>query len=643
MKTYAAITLLFTLSISISFAQYKSKDELDLGLSLKKQYPDEEVCATKSTETYSFTIGRNDTVNALKHTVEEFVGLKDGTGVTIRESYNLFSSVDFVRTFTKKGKNYSTDDYTSVSDRPYFQSDIFDDDNRYKSFSLYFETIGKGAKYELKKSYKDVKYLNIAFFHDHYPVNDKSIVFEIPDWLEADLKEFNFEGWNIKKTSVHNDKRKLTVHTYSISGCYAMKSEDYAPAATFKFPHIVLVPKKFTKKNGTSAKIFGSTDDMYEWYSYLVSKSKNDKTVLKSHVDKLIAGKTTDKDKIKAIYYWVQDNIRYIAFESGLAGFIPESADKVYKTKYGDCKGMANLLACMLQIAGYDARLTWIGTKDIPYDYSLSSLYVDNHMICSVFLNDSIYFLDGTESFIALGDYAYRIQGRPALIQDGKKYIIKNVPDLPKERNKFEVKSTMSLTGEVLKGKGNSVFNGESQTSILSAYALEESDKKEELLHRIISGYNKSFSVNNLKTTDLTDREKPLHFNYDFEMSNQVTQASGETYVSIDFYHDFEKYMPDEKRQNDYVLHEKIYRTYTVEFEVPKGYTVKYIPESFAVSYPDYKFDVSYKKQGNKVILNKTLSIDNGIIKTAVFPQWKKDLKQLKRMTDEQLVLVKGQ
>ncbi len=643
MKIYATFILLSLLNISVSLAQYKSKEELNLGLSLKKQYPDEDVCAIKSTETYTFSIGRNDTVNALKEIEEEFVGLKDNTGITIVEGYDLFSSVDFIRTFSKKGKSYSSDDYTSVSDKAHFQSDIFDDDNRYKSFSLYFETLGKATKYELRKSYKDVKYLNSAFFHDRYPVNEKTIIYEIPDWLEADLKEFNFEGWNIKKTSVHNDKKKLTVHTYTVTGCYAMKKEDYAPSITFKFPHIVFVPKKFTKKNGTSTKIFSSTDDLYEWYSYLVSKSKNDKAALKGPVDKLIEGKTNDKDKIKAIYYWVQDNIRYIAFEGGLAGFIPESADKVYKTKYGDCKGMANLLTNMLQIAGYDARLTWIGTKDIPYDYSLSSLCVDNHMICSVFLKDSIYFLDGTENFIAFGDYAYRIQGRPALIQDGKKYIIKNVPDLPKERNKFEVKSSMTLSGDLLKGKGSNVFNGESQTSILNSYALTESDKKEEFLHRIISGYNKSFSIINLKTTDLTDREKPLNFNYDFEMANQVTQASGETYVSIDFYHDFEKYMPDEKRQNDYVLDEKIYRTYTVEFEVPKGYTVKYVPESFSVSYPDYKFDVSYKKQGNKIILNKILSIDNGIIKTSVFPQWKKDLKQLKKMSDEQLVLVKGQ
>ena len=58
-----------------------------------------------------------------------------------------------------------------------------------------------------------------------------------------------------------------------------------------------------------------------------------------------------------------------------------------------------------------DARLTWIGTRSIPYDYTIPSLAVDNHMICTVFLGEEKYFLDATEEYVGFGDYAYRIQG----------------------------------------------------------------------------------------------------------------------------------------------------------------------------------------------------------------------------------------
>jgi hypothetical protein len=80
-------------------------------------------------------------------------------------------------------------------------------------------------------------------------------------------------------------------------------------------------------------------DDLYVWYSYLISKTKNDKTYLKVQVDKLIAGKTTDEEKIKAIYYWVQDNVRYIAFESGFAALCPRVQIKFIKPSTVIAKG----------------------------------------------------------------------------------------------------------------------------------------------------------------------------------------------------------------------------------------------------------------------------------------------------------------
>jgi hypothetical protein len=65
------------------------------------------------------------------------------------------------------------------------------------------------------------------------------------------------------------------------------------------------------------------------------------------------------------------------------------------------------------------------------------------------------------------------------------------------------------------------------------------------------------------------------------------------------------------------------------------------MPEPLDISTADYKFHVTYEKKGNKVIMNKELSIDNGLIRKSNFDQWRKDLKQLKSMSAEQLVIAK--
>ncbi|MDB6057604.1 MAG: transglutaminase protein, partial [Verrucomicrobiales bacterium] len=71
---------------------------------------------------------------------------------------------------------------------------------------------------------------------------------------------------------------------------------------------------------------FDKVDDVYAWNNRLYLMAGNDKEKLKSTLAKITAAKTTDIEKIKAIYYWVQDNIRYIAYEDGYSGYIPAPA-----------------------------------------------------------------------------------------------------------------------------------------------------------------------------------------------------------------------------------------------------------------------------------------------------------------------------
>jgi transglutaminase-like putative cysteine protease len=120
--------------------------------------------------------------------------------------------------------------------------------------------------------------------------------------------------------------------------------------------------------------LFENVKDLYGWYNSVCAGIGNNSEPLKAKVAELISNKKTDPEKVESIFYWVQDNIRYIAFENGIMGFKPDAAQNVFKNKYGDCKGKANLLKTMLNIAGFDARLTWIGTSDLPYDYTLPSI-----------------------------------------------------------------------------------------------------------------------------------------------------------------------------------------------------------------------------------------------------------------------------
>ena len=76
----------------------------------------------------------------------------------------------------------------------------------------------------------------------------------------------------------------------------------------------------------------------------------------------------TDEAKARRIYKWVQQNIKYVAFEDGMEGFIPRDASLVCSRRYGDCKDMASILTKMLQYSGVEACFVWIGTRSLPYE-----------------------------------------------------------------------------------------------------------------------------------------------------------------------------------------------------------------------------------------------------------------------------------
>ncbi|MFZ1264074.1 MAG: transglutaminase-like domain-containing protein, partial [Chitinophagaceae bacterium] len=478
---------------------------------LKKVFPDDRVAAILVEEEFNFDKGKSGdklpVVTATENTGINFLALRERAGIQYFDFYNSFCKITSFKQLEKaRGmfgikKNYNVG---YAIDRSASSSDFFSDDSRVKYFNIGFSGYGDVTRVETEKKYFDSKYLTSIYFHSWFPAKEKIIRIRIPDWLELDIREFNFAGYKITKQKTQ--EKAVTIYTFKLQNLVAMKSEQKAIGAAYMYPHLVLVVKSFTV-DGKKEKGFGDVGDLYNWYSYLYKKCLNKPEELKAKVTELTSGKANDIEKVKSIFYWVQDNIRYIAFEDGLAGFIPATAQEVYKAKYGDCKGMANLMTEMLKLAGLDAYMTWIGTRHLPYDYSLPSLAVDNHCISTVILGGKEYFLDGTEKYIPFGDYAWRIQGKEVLIGKGNTYDVKKVPVLDKDKSKILTQTTFQLQDNVLKGHVKVTLTGEQRTGFHQFYHDLPADDKKKLIQRFLEFGNKNLAVTHVKISDLSNRE----------------------------------------------------------------------------------------------------------------------------------------
>lgn len=630
------LILLFLSFVLNSQAQTSFTDKIP---EWKTKFPKEDVVANLFKETVNFslepaTAGSQPKVTAKVSSETVLVPVKDYLKYDDGLFYNEQISVENIKVLNADNKEVTIQKLCG----DYSEENIFHSDAKLCMVKFPLAEKGKPFNYTYQESYHDIKYLTSFYFLQHYPVVQRIVQFNIPSWLELDLREFNFAGYNIQKTSTKEGD--ITQVVFTISNSNAYKSEPHSPNHALSYPHIICVAKAFTDA-GKRNVLFENVRDLYGWYSSICSSIGNNPDAVKAKVTELTANKKTDLEKIESIFYWVQDNIRYIAFENGIMGFKPDAAQNVFKNKYGDCKGKANLLKTMLTVAGFDARLTWIGTSDLPYDYSLPSLSVDNHMICTVIVNGKKYFLDGTEEYIALGDYAQRIQGKQVLIEDGKNHILDKVPEFTAERNKVTVSNKISVADNQLNGSSVADYNGESKISVQSAYAAIKNDKKAESLADFARSNNGNIEISNLTNSDFNDRQKPLQLKYNFKANNQVTRTGNELYVVMDWEKEFAGLEMKPDRKNDYEFNQKYYLTTQTELTIPEGYKVDYIPAAFKKSTAGWSFEGSYVNKGKTILYSKTIVINKPILKKADFEGWNSFITDINKFYNDQVVLTK--
>jgi transglutaminase-like putative cysteine protease len=613
-----------------TLAQVSDDDEA-LAYQLKRKYPDERVACANSAEEYEFDLGKDERqqplVTALANKKVQFISLREAAMVQYAEFYDKFSTIKKFKQYYKVNNSFTPYAKTPI-DKSATSGGIFFDDSRVQFYSIMMPRMGLGSMVEVQKKYHDSKYLTRVMFHSYYPIKEKIIRFKVPSWLQLDIREINFAGFKVEKKQ--EQEGKYTVYTYRMTDLPPLNSEDHALPIAYTWPHLIVLVKSFTA-NGAQQKGFENAADLYQWYRFLYGQCNNQTAAFKSKAEELARGKSSEAEKAKAIFYWVQDNVRYIAFEDGYAGFIPAAAQDVYKNKYGDCKGMANLLTEMLKIAGVKAHLTWIGTKHIPYDYTIPSVCVDNHCITTAYIGGKPVFLDATEKYNPMGEYAYRIQGKEALVGKDEQHEIVKVPVAAPGQNKILTQASFALNDNVLKGHLKVTFSGEERTGFLQYYHELPTDRKKEFIQRVLEFGNDNLFAANIKTSDLNNREIPVVIEGDIDLSNNVIREDKEVYAGIDFFpRKLSSYMPDDKRMNPYEFNSIYTAEDEIELTLPPGYKLKDVPQAFNQTAADYGFAGSYTISGNKVLLKKTLSISSGRIKKDDFGNWKDFLKKLK-------------
>jgi hypothetical protein len=614
---------------SLSYGQDFSKQAKDL----QSKYPDDEAAIQELSMTYTLTRDKAGAKVTIKRS-EKLLSLRYNYPISDTEVYDGNSVVE--EFYAESSLRQRAADYSKACGT-YTSEGLFFDDSKFCTHQLKLKEVGEVWNIFSTKKINDAKYLTTIFLQERFPILEKKITFIVPRDMDVEIREFNLDGFPISKTEkTEGSSRIVEYRTKEMPG---IKSEHFDRGVQYNHPHLLVLVKSIGADQKTN--VLASPQDLYRWYSSLTQKLQPNPLAYKATVEELIKNKTTDEEKMKAIYYWVQDNIRYIAFEDGLAAFKPDEAQNVFEKRYGDCKGMANLTKEMLKTAGYDARLTWIGTKRIMYDHSLPSLAVNNHMICTVLLNGKKYFLDATEKYMPFGENAERIQNRPVMIENGNTFISDNVTPSDKNRDADMRSMKVAVNGDNLEGTYTITLKGETKKNFLYQYHYTKSDVRETFMTDFFANGNKSIKTAALKLPNLEERSGPMALECDLTFAGAVSSFNNECYIDIDPVKSFKNWTIKDTRQSDVDFGEHLHKKTTIELRVPTGYSIANLPENVTIADPEFTFNIHYTTDGDRIIYTKELIVPEGIIKKKSFDRWNIAVKQLAKAYDTQIVLKK--
>ena len=558
--------------------------------------------------------------------------LISGQAAAFSERQIVFSSFFNVRDVEansyelKNSGKYSKNKIEDFRTEKIMNDRVFHDDLQAIKFK--YQDLKKGSKIDLTYTEDVLNPFFVApvYFQDAFFAEKIRVTLQAPENVKIKINKFNLGNTNVAYQT--STKKGIVTHVWEVDSVPKFESESGAPDFAYYVPHISFIIEGY-QENNAEVPVLRGVPDLYQWYRGLLDSVDHSLTPdLVKTVDSIVKENPTELMQAKALYNWVRTGIKYIAVEDGLGGFIPDNPSAVARKRFGDCKGMSCLLATMMRHAGLDAHECWIGTRDIPYTYTENyTPFADNHMITAYRHENNWYFLDATDEFVPFGYPSAFIQGKEALIGiDKKNYLLETVPVMGPTASKTTIIDTLTLEGELLKGKASWFLSGYEATDFRRK-SLRQKDERQFYKYFLELGNNK-FELTNLPKK--TESDSVVQLNFNFKIPDYARNFDGKYLVNLNM---------DEVYSGTSLVDRKLPMeldfAYSASFDhylkIPEGYEVKALPENLHLKKPFAEVQISYTQNGGFVHYQYHYSSSSLMLSPSETAAWDEMGKQLRK------------
>lgn len=597
----------------------------------KNKYPNESFVILKKTEKVDIKIKDCKLDISIDH-YQEKLSLSN-INHDISDQYIGFTSFNEISDiesyfYEPEGSKYKKTKIDNIVTSSRSDNTVFFDD--YQSKRIVFPNMHAGCKSEVsyKEKVKDPHLIGYFRFTNFFPVEFAEFSITYPKEVNISYKVFN--DWdNIVEIKTEESKRTTTVKI-SVSEYIPGYSLQNDFDSDYYIPHVVFYINDY-KACEENIDVIPDLEGLHNWYYSITSKSNFVSPEIKALSDSITTGTDSSIEKMRSIFYWVQDNIRYVAFEDGYGGFVPREADLVVKRKYGDCKDMTNLTTQLLKAAGINAYLSWVGTRSIPYTYyDIPTIYNDNHMVCTAEIDGRYYILDAT-AYTSINYPSKFILGKDVLISISEnEFKVIDVPEIEYDKNTITDSINLSIDNSTLKGTGTVTLSGYYDFDLANQANYSDKENERRKIENHVGKGSDKFQLDNYSLKNFKSREENNIIEYEFHIPDYVTSLENHIYVNLNLSTPYSKRDID-MNEKIYALslgnHTKIRVKNTLQ--IPENYSATYLPEKISYHHEQFGFDVKYEISDNQVIYNFDLYLKTLKVEQKDFENWNQFIKKL--------------
>ena len=230
--------------------------------------------------------------------------------------------------------------------------------------------------------------------------------------LDINLK-YKAENTSLKPVITENSKNKI--YKWEVKSLVPVEYEEGAVSSLSRYPYIKIITEKFSH--------YGYEGDFYSWKSFgsWIKELYDGLDVLpqerQQYFVNMVKDAPDEREKVRRIYKYLQNNFRYVSIQLGIGGLKPFSAEFTDSKKYGDCKALSNYMKAALKSVGIPSYVAIINAEydELPVDPDFPSNGFNHVILCVPGKQDSIW-LECTSSSVDFGELGTFTENRNALL-----------------------------------------------------------------------------------------------------------------------------------------------------------------------------------------------------------------------------------